>query len=194
MTNQNELYHFGVRGMKWGVRRYETANGNLTSAGKKRYAVDKAKAEYKSAKKDFKSARKQFSKGAGITGFGYAGVNGISKYKKNESNVGKAEMKMIDAKAKYKASKAKTADKAAKAEFKTYRKEMQKSGLAGSAADDQSRGRSTAMYNHIKAQKGKKYADAVQKKVQNVAVAEFATATVVALGSAAAEAYLISRS
>lgn len=34
---ENELYHFGVKGMKWGVRRYEDKSGHLTPAGKKRY-------------------------------------------------------------------------------------------------------------------------------------------------------------
>lgn len=32
-----ELYHYGVKGMKWGVRRYQYADGSLTPAGKKRY-------------------------------------------------------------------------------------------------------------------------------------------------------------
>lgn len=35
-----ELYHYGVRGMKWGVRRYQNADGSLTNAGKKRYDRD----------------------------------------------------------------------------------------------------------------------------------------------------------
>lgn len=32
-----ELYHYGVKGMKWGVRRYQYADGTYTPAGKKRY-------------------------------------------------------------------------------------------------------------------------------------------------------------
>ena len=33
----NELYHWGVKGMKWGERRYQNKDGSLTPAGKKRY-------------------------------------------------------------------------------------------------------------------------------------------------------------
>ncbi len=36
----NELYHHGVKGMRWGVRRYQNQDGTLTAAGKKRYRTD----------------------------------------------------------------------------------------------------------------------------------------------------------
>lgn len=35
----DSLEHHGVKGQKWGVRRYQNADGSLTSAGKKRYGV-----------------------------------------------------------------------------------------------------------------------------------------------------------
>lgn len=34
-----ELYHWGVKGMKWGVRRYQNKDGSLTAKGKKRYGL-----------------------------------------------------------------------------------------------------------------------------------------------------------
>ena len=35
--NDYRLYHHGILGQKWGVRRYQNADGTLTEAGKKRY-------------------------------------------------------------------------------------------------------------------------------------------------------------
>ena len=34
--NSDELIHYGIKGMKWGVRRYQNKDGSLTEAGKKR--------------------------------------------------------------------------------------------------------------------------------------------------------------
>lgn len=39
-TYKNELYHWGIKGMKWGVRRYQNKDGTLTAAGKKHYNGD----------------------------------------------------------------------------------------------------------------------------------------------------------
>jgi hypothetical protein len=38
LTANGELYHWGIKGMKWGVRRYQNKDGSLTPAGKKRRA------------------------------------------------------------------------------------------------------------------------------------------------------------
>ena len=34
--SDDELYHYGIKGQKWGVRRYQNKDGSLTAAGKKR--------------------------------------------------------------------------------------------------------------------------------------------------------------
>lgn len=47
------LYHWGIRGMKWGVRRYQNKDGSLTPAGKKRLDKLNAKRD-KLAKKEAK--------------------------------------------------------------------------------------------------------------------------------------------
>lgn len=36
----NELYHHGVEGMKWGIRRYQNEDGTLTPEGRKHYGYD----------------------------------------------------------------------------------------------------------------------------------------------------------
>lgn len=42
-----ELRHWGIKGMKWGRRRYQNADGSLTTAGKNRYYREADAAGYK---------------------------------------------------------------------------------------------------------------------------------------------------
>lgn len=67
-----ELYHYGTKGMRWGVRRYQNADGSLTEAGHKRLEkyksgelekiVDKYQVE-KLVKQRDKLERKALTKG-----------------------------------------------------------------------------------------------------------------------------------
>lgn len=58
--NNGELYHFGVKGMKWGVKRYYNKDGSLTQKGKQH----KKDLQYrlKSAKKEVNDAYEKIDK------------------------------------------------------------------------------------------------------------------------------------
>ncbi len=46
----NELYHWGIKGQKWGIRRYQNEDGTLTEAGKKRYNTNSGNSTSQNAK------------------------------------------------------------------------------------------------------------------------------------------------
>lgn len=54
-----ELYHHGIKGQRWGVRRYQNDDGTLTEAGKKRYAKMESYRSSELRKLDKKIAKKQ---------------------------------------------------------------------------------------------------------------------------------------
>lgn len=64
MPNNDYLIHYGILGIKWGVRRFETKSGHLTAAGKERYKTDTATAKSKvvEAKAAQKEAQAHYNK------------------------------------------------------------------------------------------------------------------------------------
>lgn len=59
----SEFYHWGIRGMRWGIRRYQNPDGTLTPAGKKRYG----EALSKIGPSDAESWRNEGRRRAGIS-------------------------------------------------------------------------------------------------------------------------------
>lgn len=78
MENYNELYHYGVKGMKWGVRRYQDEHGALTPAGKKRARQE--------VKKDNKTA---YELGKAATVYGHATAKSLKRTAKLEQKLDK---------------------------------------------------------------------------------------------------------
>ena len=75
---ENELYHHGVLGQKWGVRRYQNKDGSLTYAGKKRAL--KMQNQYT----EFSNNKKYHNKDGSLT---YAGRKKALKMKEQYSQL-----------------------------------------------------------------------------------------------------------
>ena len=96
---RNYIAHFGVKGMKWGVRRYQNANGSYTSAGKRRYGVGDGQSYSPvgrrgggSASPDQRTARRARLKKAALAVGGAAALAGAGylAYKHNNMSLRKA--------------------------------------------------------------------------------------------------------
>lgn len=72
MPISDELYHYGIKGQKWGVRRFQNEDRTLTAAGRKRYGYTDSGKEtgansgYKSKKTIDKDKVKKVAKAVGI--------------------------------------------------------------------------------------------------------------------------------
>ena len=77
--NEMALEHHGIKGQKWGVRRFQNADGSLTNAGRKRYSSEESKRTGLSDSQ--KSALKTAGKAALIAGAAVAVGYGYSKNK-----------------------------------------------------------------------------------------------------------------
>lgn len=113
------LMHHGIKGQKWGVRRFQDAAGNLTAAGKKRYRdyVDtrkNQKAYEKDIKKRANADRKEY-RSARRNAYGILPRHGRSKEENKE-----AETRASEARKKYRESSS---------EYRYYR-DLKKSGFS----------------------------------------------------------------
>ena len=45
VIKEDELYHHGIKGQKWGVRRFQNPDGTLTAAGRKRYTDENGRGD-----------------------------------------------------------------------------------------------------------------------------------------------------
>lgn len=99
----NDMYlaHHGVKGMKWGVRRYQNRDGTLTSAGKRKYGYggnDPTPERLKNQTRSLTSAQKQKIARVGV---GIATVaTAAYVVHKNPEKIGRALSKLKGVKVK----------------------------------------------------------------------------------------------
>ena len=150
----DELYHHGIKGQKWGVRRFRNDDGSLTAAGKARY-------DLKEARRAYKKARSIERKNNGIR---LLRKGGYSRYKQSFKNTKEAITNVYNKKADY------TDLKSEKKTKKMYAKAYRGNKYNGRARQ--------AIHNSMVQKKGEKYA----KKIERTEFAKSAAKFVAAVG------------
>ena len=74
-----ELYHWGIKGMRWGVRRYQNTDGSLSNKGKKKIA-EKYKKLIEKANRDYDKKGSKIEMDAYNKAADYMNKGGIKKF------------------------------------------------------------------------------------------------------------------
>lgn len=135
----NYIQHHGVKGQRWGVRRYQNADGSLTPSGKAHYkSVGEAVRTIGDARQARTDANRELLKARGrqIRAFG-RGIKAafdkdgskhskaLREYRRETDKAHRAYAKAVDAEANYNASKALTKRGAIRKRQNTYQSYIQ---------------------------------------------------------------------
>lgn len=72
-TWRAELYHHGIKGQRWGIRRFQNKDGTLTEAGKKRKEIYDPVNQFNESQNKYYQAKKQANDN--FTNIGQQGLN-----------------------------------------------------------------------------------------------------------------------
>ena len=151
----DELCHYGIRGMRWGIRRYQNPDGTLTEAGRKRVSKLRDSNSRLTGKRDKLTKRMEFQTRK------YA--NSISKANQKAAELRVKEYGLFTTKSRadkleYKASKLE-----ARAAQKAMRIDRTKARIAKIDALVSKNNRKISELNSAEISKGKDYAEKMTK-------------------------------
>lgn len=157
--NFDELYHHGIKGQKWGIRRFQNPDGSLTAEGKRRYGtvenfnrLSAAESKMQKAKTAKQNANANYNREYNKARSVKNSVYGLIGDKEHRAAVTKQWEKTIDY--AQKAGKADKDYKTAKKEYKNLKKSVSK--LAKVKAKDLSKAQVKKGEQFVKGSKKKK--------------------------------------
>lgn len=194
------LVHHGIKGQRWGIRRYQNEDGTFTEEGKKRYGIegdgqmsqegrraysaDRAKQDYKNAKEEHKSALKNFNRKP-MKGYTY------EDWDRDREQISNAFAKRELARANMKAARQNDPEKAKKAEFHSISSSMMKNDDYGSGFD--AFGSQRKFRETVAMKKGTEYANKAIRASKNKTIAVVAGSTAASLGAGVVAAIIASK-
>lgn len=94
-TSPDELMHFGIKGQKWGVRRWQNDDGTLTPDGKAKYEQSmKDASKYQTAKERLKKVAKGGAVGLAV---GAGVIGGVALAENSAYNMGGVHKALLNA-------------------------------------------------------------------------------------------------
>lgn len=157
-----DLIHHGVKGQKWGVRRYQNEDGSLTNAGKRQAlrSIEKnRRIERKLIRKENKYDRKYRAK-----------LTNEMDIKYNKERVALARNE--------------------KEKMKEYKRQFLLTGMPDSYDDFASNGLSTKWADEIRKTEGEAYANKVLKSSNNTIISSAVITSAAAIGAYAVATYI----
>lgn len=171
------LFHHGIKGQKWGKRRYQNEDGSLTPAGKSRYGYETA-----GNRRHTKAANAAQRDADNLRKSGYkTEADAVQKVADKHRQKAAASQEKYDQK---------QAAKAERKQFKADVKDFKKRGFDIDYAIEDGQFSITKISNSKGQEIGRDYAERIMKEARKQYLTEFAVSATVAAGLAFASSYV----